>query len=185
MPFPLVPLMIGLAAGGFATSAVGQVKAGNAARRAAEGQAERDEWNAAIAEQQAEEALAQGEQEANLFRTQLRGLIGTQRATYAGQGVDLGYADHSGRDVQADAAYLGELDVQRIHANAARQAWGFRMEAEDLRYGAEIARRTGVAQQTASRYAAAGTALGGASSLLLIKYGWDRTRTAPPSSNAG
>lgn len=165
---------IGLAllAGGTAVSARGQVKAGRAAREAGEAEAGRLEYNARIADLQAEDALLRGTEEEQRFRSTVRGLIGSQRAGFAGQGVDI--ARGSAVDVQADAAYLGELDALTIRSNAQREAWGYRVQGEDLRLGAGVARRGGRAAQTAGRVAAAGTILGTGSSLLLARYGWAR-----------
>lgn len=163
---------LGLAAVGTATQVRGQVKAGRAAKEAGEAEAGRLEYNARIAEAQGDDALLRGTEEEQRFRSTVRGLIGSQRAAFAAQGVDV--ASGSAVDVQADAAYLGELDALTIRSNAQREAWGFRHSAQDLRMGAEVARRGGQSAATASRYAAAGTVLGTGSSLLLARYGWGR-----------
>jgi hypothetical protein len=83
--------------------------------------------------------------------------------------------------VQADQAYLGELDALSIRNNAQREAWGFKMEATDLRKRAEIARKEGVyleaagqQRKAAANLAAFGTVIGGTASLLQTKYGFDR-----------
>jgi hypothetical protein len=151
-----VPIMIGLAAGGTAISAIGQIKGGNAAKS-------QGDFNAAVAEQQAQDALARGTQDEERFRQGVRTLIGSQRASFAGQGVDVGTG--SAADVQADAAYLGELDANTIRQNAARTAAGFKVQAENYRMGGSNA-------QTAGYFGAASTVLGTAGSLLAAKYGW-------------
>jgi hypothetical protein len=111
--------------------------------------------------------------EASRFGAQVRALVGSQRASFAGQGVDVGSG--SAADVQADAAYLGELDKRQILSNAQREAWGYRVDAENNRRNADIARKGGAAAQSASRWGAASTALGATSSFLIQKYGWERT----------
>ena len=171
----LTLLGLGLAAAGTATSVYGQHKAGKAAKEAGESQAQREEYNAAVADLQAEDALVRGAEEESRFRTSVRGLIGKQRAGFAGQGVEVGSG--SAADVQADAAFLGELDARQIRANAQREAWGYRVEAADRRMGADVARRGGQAAQTAARWGAAGTVLGG-SSLLLDRYRWGKGKAA-------
>lgn len=165
---------IGLAlmAGGTAVSARGQLRAGRAAREAGEADAARLEYNARVAEAQGDDALLRGTEEEQRFRSTVRGLIGSQRAGFAAQGVNVGSG--SAVDVQADAAYLGELDALTIRSNAQREAWGFRVQAEDARLGAAAARRGGRSAQTAGRFGAAATVLGAGSSLLLARYGWDR-----------
>jgi len=175
--------MLALAVGGAALNAVGSIKAGNAAKRA--GQAQQDaandagdlaDYNAQVADLQAQDAIARGADEEHRFRTRVRGAIGAQRAGFAASNIDVGYG--SAVDVQADAAYLGELDALTIKTNAAREAWGYEVQGEDLRRRGQIARKegkyaleSGKAYQTASRYQAAGSILGTGASLLEARYG--------------
>jgi hypothetical protein len=177
----MTALAIGSAIAGTAMNAIGSVKSGNAAARAAESEAQRDEYNAQVAELQAEDAVTRGAEEESRFRTGVRKLIGSQRAGFAGQGVAVGSG--SAADVQADAAYLGELDARQIRANAQRQAWGFSVQAEDLRMAADVARKGGASAKSAGRWGAATSILGGGSSLLMSRYGLDRNvmRQAPAS----
>lgn len=152
----MTAITLGLVAGGAAVSAVGQVKAGNAARRLGD-------FNAQVAELQATDALARGQAEESQFRQSVRGLIGQQRTGFAGQNVDVGSG--SAADVQADAAFLGELDALTIRNNAAREAWGYRVDAQNARLGGQM-------QQSAARWGAAGTILGASGSILMQRYGW-------------
>lgn len=176
-----IPLAI--AGVGYAINAVGTIKAGNAAKRAGEAEkaakeseAQLAEYNAGVADLQAKDALERGYEDENKFRQSVRGMIGSQRAGQAASNVDVSYG--SAVDVQADASFLGEMDALTIRNNAARESWGFDVQATDLRKRAEIARKEGVyleaagkQQQTASRYAAAGSIISGTSSLLQAKYG--------------
>lgn len=166
----VVPLLVGAVATSTAVQVVGQVKQGRAAKRIGESQAQLDEYNAAIAEQQADDALRRGGDEEARFAASVRGVVGEQRAGFAGQNVDVNTG--SALDVQRDAQQLGHLDMLQIRRNAKREAWGYQVEAENYRRGAGIARQGGQAQLAASRYAAAGTLLGGTSSLLMLRYGW-------------
>jgi hypothetical protein len=154
-------------------------KAGEAAKRAAMSQAELTEYNAAVMHVQAQDALVRGEIDANRYRSKVRGIVGEQRAGFAAANVDVGFG--SAVDVQADAAYLGELDALTAKTNAAREAWGFEVEATDLRKQAAITRKEGVnlaaagaQRQSASRYQALGTIASGSYSLLEAKYGFGR-----------
>lgn len=183
----LTSLAIGLAVGGFGLQAYGQHKAGQAAeaagkaeRAASESEANLADFNANVATMQAKDAIERGGEAESAFRAKVRGLIGTQRAGYGASGVDVGYG--SAVDVQADTAKLGELDALTIRTNAQREAWGFQVQAADLRTRAEIARRTGVYQEQAGKMAAtnadiaaAGTLVGGAGSLMLTRYGFSST----------
>lgn len=160
----------------------GQVRAGQAAKKAGTAQkeasgslAELSDYNASVAELQAKDATQRGAEQEARFRSQVKGIIGTQRAGIAAGNIDVGFG--SAVDVQADAAFLGELDALTIRNNATREAWGYRVQAEDLRKRAEIARKTGVYQEGAGRQAAtssyfnaAATLAGGTASLLQQRY---------------
>lgn len=184
--FTMLGLGLLIAGVGGATQAVGQIKAGNAAkrageagRRAAESAAELSDYNAAVADLQAADALERGIEDESRFRSQVRGVIGGQRAAIAAGGTQVDFG--SAVDVQADAAFLGELDALQIRTNAAREAWGYKVQAHDYRTRAKIQREEGVqieeggrAAQSASRFAAAGTLIGTGASLLEAKYGFGR-----------
>lgn len=179
-------LAIGLLAGGTGLNVLGQVKAGNAAKRAGEAQqraAEKSgdlaDFNAQVADLQAEDAIARGQDEEQRYRAKVRQTIGAQRVGFAASNIDVGYG--SAVDVQADAAMLGELDALTIRGNAAREAWGFKMQSEDLRARGKLAREEGVAyaeagrvQQSASRWGAASTLVTSGGNLLAMKYGFGR-----------
>ena len=151
----LTAVMAALSIGGSILNVIGQ-------KRAADAGSELAEFNAAIAEQQASEAVQRGKEEADRFRTSVRGLIGSQRAGFAGQNVDIGVG--SPVDVVVDAAFLGELDVLTIQTNAAREAWGFRVQAENFRRG-------GTNLQSATRFNIASTLLGTGATLLSSRFG--------------
>jgi hypothetical protein len=182
----LTAISLGLAAAGTATQVYGQVKAGQAqreagknAKKASESQAQLADFNASVAELQAKDAIERGAESESRFRTTIRSTIGSQRAGFAAQNVDVGYG--SPVDVQADSAFLGELDAYKIRNNAAREAWGYNVQAQDLHKRAEITRKEGVyleaagrQNQSASNLAAAGSLIGGAGSLLQMKYGFDK-----------
>ena len=179
-------ILLGLTAAGTALSVKGQLdagqaaeRAGEAAQRSGESQAQLAEYNAAVADLQATDAAIRGDQEAQRFRTRTRALIGEQRAGFAAGNVDVGYG--STVDVQADAAFLGELDALTVRTNAAREAWGYRVEGTDLRKRAEILRKeganalsAGLAQRSALRWGAAGSVFSTGASLLESRYGFGK-----------
>ncbi|HEV8474596.1 MAG TPA: hypothetical protein VGR82_17595 [Methylomirabilota bacterium] len=153
-------LAIGSLIAGTVMSARSQVKAGNDQKKIAD-------FNAGVAEQQAVDATRRGEEEVSAFRRQVRGLIGTQRAGFSGQHVDVDVG--SAVDVRQDAERLGASDMERIRRNAEREAQGYKTQAENARRGGQIAKSAG-------RWGAASTLLGGAGSLLLDRYGWGTTQ---------
>jgi len=151
-----------------------------------------DEFNAGVYEGQATDAVTRGQETEKRFRVQIKGLIGSQRASYAGQGLDV--SSGSAVDVQEDTARQGELDAIAIQVNAAREAWGYQVQAKGLRRRADATRKLGklqadnvrdVARAQASNYLAGGNmqsaaanwgaastiATGAANLYMLNKYG--------------
>lgn len=155
-----------LAVGAYQSYRSGQAakKGGEAGQAAANSQADLSDYNALIAEAQGTDAIARGAQEEARFRAGVRGMVGTQRAGLAAGGVDVGFG--SAVDVQADTVFMGELDALQIKTNAAREAWGYRVQAEDLRKRGEIARKTGVMLDATGRANATSAYLQGATSLV-------------------
>ena len=160
--------MIGtiLTLAGLGIEALGQLRAGRQAKRAGEANAQSieevarqnadlilqgadlnagvDIFNAGIYDASAVDAVTRGQETENRFRTQLKGLIGSQRVSYAAQGVDV--AEGSPLEVQMDTAHQGELDALTIRTNAAREAWGYSVQAQGSRLQAERTRKLGLLQ---------------------------------------
>jgi hypothetical protein len=158
--------LAGLALQGFSAYKAGKAQkaAGTAQRQAAESQAGLADYNAQVADLQAQDAIDRGGEAESRYRTQIKGVIGAQRAGFAASNVDVSFG--SAVDVQADAAFLGELDALQIRTNAGREAWGYKVQAEDYRKRAEIARKEGVYLEKAGGQAATATYLQGASTIL-------------------
>ncbi len=157
--------------------------AGKAENKAAQAQAGLLDYNAQIADAQAADAVTRGQEEENRYRQGVRTLVGSQRAGFAAQGVDIGTG--SALDVQGDTAFLGELDALTIRTNAAREAWGHRASATDLRNRARVTRETGVFAEQGARAAGnaaliggVGNIIGGTANLLESRYGFGRTTKA-------
>lgn len=182
--FTLSAIALALAAGGTAVSAVGSYKAGKAGERAGQAaadistsQAEVADFNAHVAGLQSADAVERGAEQENRFRDQVRGVIGKQRTQFAAGNVDVGFG--SAVDVQADAAYIGELDALTIRTNAAREAWGYDVQRYNYQQQAAIDRKAAANQvlageqaASAGKWGAASTIVTGAGSLLLDKYGF-------------
>lgn len=93
--------------------------------------------NAALADLQAQDAIARGGVAGNQRGLQVRQDVGTARAALAGQGVNLDVG--TAVDVQSGIARLGALDIATIRNNAAREAWGYTTQAGDLRFRGAMA----------------------------------------------
>ena len=87
--------------------------------------------NAKYADMQGREALRIGEQDAGRRMMQAGQESGAAMAKAAGQGirVDTGSAAKTQEDINAAAI----VDAQMIRANAAKQAWGYGVEASNFR----------------------------------------------------
>lgn len=92
------------------------------------GQASALTQNAAYLNRAANDARYRGVVDADTQRVQTQNMIGTQRAAMAGNGgvVD----DGSNALIQQDTAQYGELDAMIISNNAAREAYGFEVQAD-------------------------------------------------------
>jgi hypothetical protein len=157
-----------LAAGSTALNVYGSYQAGQSAKRQAGYEAAIMETQAGYSEQQAKDAIAIGDEQESRHRAAVRQLIGSQRATMGAQGIDLGSG--SALDLQLEAAGMGELDATTIRNNARRQAWGFSVEASDLRNRAKMTRAGGRAAARAYNNQAVTTALSGAADIGGLFY---------------
>jgi len=108
--------------------------------------------NAGISNQAAKDAIARGSQEADQQRIYTGQVIGSQRTGFAGNGIDVNTG--TAGQIQNDTAALGELDALTIINNAAREAYGYKVQAMDQRQQGRLARWQG-------NMAATGSILGG------------------------
>src|SRR5690606_12103430 len=110
-------------------------------REAGRYQAEVAEVNAKQADYRAEQAGRIGAIKEEQHRAQVRRLAGSQRATLAANGVDVG----SGTALAlVDETYtLGEQDALTIRYNAMNEAWGHRETAAELRQQGQFAKFRG------------------------------------------
>lgn len=141
--------------GASAFSAYGRMKSGEKAQQMYD-------QNAQFADWQASDALSRGAINEKRSRQNTEQVIGQQRTSLATQGVDVNQG--SSLDIQADAAYLGELDALTVRNNAVKEAYGYTVQAGDLRQRGKYAKQEGQME-------ALNTIIGGGSSLLLAKYG--------------
>lgn len=114
----LIPLAIGV---------IGGISQGRQQENAAFAQSQNLRLNAEFANDAANDALARGRKDAGLQRLRTQMAIGTQRAAAAANGGDVN--DGSNALLQEDTAALGELDALTIQNNAAREAYGYKVQA--------------------------------------------------------
>lgn len=154
-----------------ANSVVGDVKNAKASKKLGDA-------NAAIAEQQAADAIARGEEGVAQVGQQERALKGSQRAALAAQGVDVGSG--SATDVIASDEGLSELDKIAIRRNAQREAHGYELQATAYRKGGQLAAAN-------YRNEAYGTLLSGATQMIgaYQAFGQSSGGSVPRKSVAG
>ena len=154
-----VPVAIGAMAGATALSAYGSYQQQAAANASAKYQAKLYERNAQIAERQAKEVERAGFLSESKHRARVSQIKGTQRAGYAGAGVDVGAGTPVG--VAEQTELMGDLDALEIRYQSALEAWAVRNQAAGMLAQASLLRSS-----TASPWlAAGGVLLGGASQI--------------------
>jgi len=106
------------------------------------------ETNRRLSEAQANDALLRGSIEESRYRRQIAQVVGGQKAAFGKGNVAV---SGTALNLLSDTAQVGEEDAQTIRNNAAREAWGYRNQANE-------ASRWGANQRTNS-YGAAGRTL--------------------------
>ena len=119
-----------------ALAVVGGISQGNAQDAQAQSQARNMRTNAMYANNAADDALTRGRYDAALQRIRTGQMIGTQRTAMAANG---GLVDEGTNAVlQQDTAQLGELDALTIQNNAAREAYGLKVQAMQRTLGQPV-----------------------------------------------
>lgn len=114
------------------------------------GQYQQAQASAKMADQQAKDALARGDQAASDLAKEQAGFRGQQRAALAANGVELDYG--SADQIQQDTQTLQREDQRRLRDNRNREAWGYSVD--------------GAMQRAAGKGALIGTAFNAGSTLL-------------------
>lgn len=105
-------------------NAQAQAASANAAQAVYQAQVARQ--NQALAERQAADATQRGQVAEENRRRQTALQLGQQTAALAAQGTDL---TGSELDILGDTAAAGELDARTLRVNAAREAYGYQVQA--------------------------------------------------------
>lgn len=168
--------------GGIATAALIAATVGTAVysadvqKKQAEANAQGMEQQARIAEMGKADVLAQGDRETERMLWRTRQALGTQRAAIAGQGIDPTLGTPS--ELLGETSLFGEIEQQDARLQAARQAWGYDVDAANNRYGADLQRWSGKANANA-------TILGGLANAGSMAYGqWGRPAASAATSSA-
>lgn len=95
-----------------------------------------NELNANFIEMDAINAEKQGFSESARYQSIIDKTIGSQRASFAGQGVDVSFG--TAAQVQAETRLVGFLNRMDIETAARNRALGLRIEASNVRLGASM-----------------------------------------------
>jgi hypothetical protein len=140
MSWGLVAVAV-VAAGASAYSAYTQAENAQVAAQnqqyAADYQAMVDKNNAQIERYKREQAIALGEEKVQDALRQKADLISRQRALLGASGVDA--TQGSAIDLLATTEFYNQQDVNRLQANAAREAWGYDITTADAMTSSNLA----------------------------------------------
>jgi len=114
--------------------------------------------NATMAEYAAQDAQRRGEEDAASIQRKAAGLKGTQRAMMAARGLDLGVG--TAAEIQDQTDFFGETDAATARGNAARDAWAYRAQGQDMMTQGRYAARNANAQAFSSLLGTAGSVAG-------------------------
>lgn len=130
------PMTIALAASaiGGTMQAVGQHQQGQVAKQVGRN-------NQIMAEYAAQDAIRRGDEQANKIQQQARALKGSQRASMAAKGLDLGVG--TAAELQDQADFFGAVDASTARFNASRDAWSSRVSGANARAQGNAAARQG------------------------------------------
>jgi hypothetical protein len=102
-----------------------------AAKVQADYQKQQYETNARLADMASDDATRRGDKAAEEHGKVTVSVSNSARAAAAAQGIDVDQG--SSAQIQSDIQKMGALDVNTIKNNAWREAWGYRVNANDLR----------------------------------------------------
>lgn len=131
---------LGMQAAGAVNSTVGSFFSAQGQKSALKAQAGIADINAKLSELTAQSALRAGQIEEQKTRLATANLKSKQRAAMGANGVDLG--SDSAVNVLTSTDVMGEIDANTVAANAARAAWGYRVQGMNYQNEAIGARAT-------------------------------------------
>lgn len=154
---------IALAAAGTVAKVADDIQAGTATQKMDAYKATVARNNARQAEANADYAINAGIAKAEKSSLKSRAVVGRIKAAQAANNIDVNSG--SAADVQASQRETGELDTETIMNNADLTAYGYRTQATGFEAQAGLDEAEGKQAKTASKFAAVGDLLGGASSV--------------------
>lgn len=154
-----------------ALTAVSAYGSAQTQKQTAKYQAAVAENNQKAAEWQAQDAVQRGNAAADQARRKGTQTLGSQRAAMAAAGLDI--STGSALSILEDTDYFNQVDQATIRDNAAREAWGYKVQANNSAASAQMYNSTasninplfeGVKAGVGSYYAGGGGKSGGTTS---------------------
>jgi hypothetical protein len=152
-----VGMMTVMAAG---VMAYGQIQQGKAEKRRWEYQAAVSRNNQKVAEWNAQDAIDRGEIAEKQHRLKVSQIQGKQRSALAASGVEVDSG--SSLDVLQDTEYFGEMDALTIRNNAQREAYKYKVNAQNQMAQSGLYSMQGRDALSASKMNATSTLVSGA-----------------------
>lgn len=153
-------------AAGTVSSTIGSYQKAKAEKSALQYQEAVSRNNAQMAEWQAEDAIRRGQVTKQKEQLKTNALKARQRTMMAERGIDLG--EGSALNILTDTDMIGAIDANNATDNAAREAYGARVQAGNYRSNADLLSFRG--DSISPGKAAFGSALTGAGSVASIWY---------------
>ena len=100
-----------------------------------------NEFNAAIADIQANQAIKRGDESAQRYLASAKQVIGKQRAGFGAQGIEIDSG--SAIEIQNDTASIATTDAATIRNNAFLEAWGYKSQSAQYSAAGRFASASG------------------------------------------
>ncbi len=133
--------------GAYAAAGVGAMELANAygqsqaMKRQGDYEQSMSDINAKYSDMAASDAITRGDKESANYTKKVNQTAGSQRASMAAQGIDVGSGDAA--DIVAQTHQVGAMDAATIRSNAFREALGFKQQAFVSRFQGNNARNAG------------------------------------------
>ncbi len=137
-------LVTAAAVGSLAFGAMGAYQQSQATKASMNYQSQVAHNNAVTAEYQAEDAIRRGQLAEQDQRRRTALLKGTQTARLAANGIDI--SDGSALQILSDTDWMGEQDALTVRDNANREAWGYRVQAQNASSNSDMLKSSADAQ---------------------------------------
>lgn len=134
-------LLVASSAAQGANSVVSSINAAGATKASARYQKFIADQNVKYGKMAEEDAIRRGDLDAAKIHKDKKRVIGSQRAAFAAQGIDVG--EGSALDVQEDTDLIGTLDMIKTKNNAYREAFGYKIQSSQDTLSGKLAKIQG------------------------------------------